>query len=347
MFRTKTFRAVFGLMLVTALATTGCSTDEPPKAGAGEEVMRVILPAAAAIEYPYRVAEAEGYFAEEGISSTYEYAGGAAEVIQQLVAGNGDIGHTCASSVVEAYAQGFNQIRPVFTMIYGGIYGMAVPESSDVEDPADLKGRTIGISDPAGGEVPIVRGILKRAGLSETDVKLLPIGEGTGVALRAIRDGVVDAVGGSFSDFVALRVQGLDLRPVGAETIADLPACFVAVTQEYLEKNRDVVEGFLRATAKGVIFGQRNPERALEILRDASPESYEGELGSEMMKQYLPLMAPPEGQPIGQISAESFQKYIDFVGAEDPGEDLETLITDDLVPAANDFDEADIADDAK
>jgi ABC-type nitrate/sulfonate/bicarbonate transport system substrate-binding protein len=86
-------------------------------------------------------------------------------------------------------------VRPVFTTVYGSIFGMAVPDGSDVQDPADLEGRTIGISDPAGGEVPIVR--------------------------------KVDAVGGS--DFMALRVQGLELRPVGADTIEDLVADKVAV----------------------------------------------------------------------------------------------------------------------
>lgn len=330
------------------LALTACGGDNSGSASdGGMTEVRVLIPAESPIEYPHRVAEAKGYFEDEGIKSSYQYAGGSSEVIQQLVAGNGDVGVTCASAIVDAYAQGFTQVRPVFTTVYGSIFGMAVPEGSDVDDPADLAGKTIGISDPAGGEVPIVRGILDAAGLSEQDVKLLPIGEGTAVALKAIKDGKVDAVGGSFSDFVALRVQGLGLRPVGAETIEDLPACGVVVTQKYLDGNRGVVEGFLRGSAKGVVFGQNDPEATLEILRQASPDGFEGDLGTGLVDLYMPLMAPPEGEPIGDITAASYQKYIDFVGAEAPEEDLSDLIVNDLVEPANDFDVAEVVSDAK
>lgn len=334
--------------VASLLTLTACGGDDSGQASEdGMTEVRVLIPAESPIEYPHRVAEAEGYFEEEGIKSTYQYAGGSSEVIQQLVAGNGDVGVTCASAIVDAYAQGFTQVRPAFTTVYGSIFGMAVPDGSDVQDPADLEGQTIGISDPAGGEVPIVRGILKAAGLSDQDVNLLPIGEGTAVALKAIEDGKVDAVGGSFSDFVALRVQGLGLRPVGADTIEDLPACGVVVTEEYLQDNRDVVEGFLRGSAKGVVFGQNNPEATLEILREASPDGFEGDLGTGLVDLYMPLMAPPEGEPIGGITAESYQSYIDFVGAEAPEEDLNDLINDDLVEAANDFDVAEVESDAQ
>jgi ABC-type nitrate/sulfonate/bicarbonate transport system substrate-binding protein len=334
--------------MASLLTLTACGGNDSEQASEGGPTeVRVLIPAESPIEYPHRVAEAEGYFEEEGIESTYQYAGGSSEVIQQLVAGNGDIGVTCASAIVDAYAQGFTQVRPVFTTVYGSIFGMAVPEDSDVQDPADLEGQTIGISDPAGGEVPIVRGILKAAGLSEQDVELLPIGEGTAVALKAIKDGKVDAVGGSFSDFVALRVQGLALRPVGADTIEDLPACGVVVTNEYLQDNREVVEGFLRGSAKGVVFGQNNPDATLEILREASPDGFKDDLGTGLVELYMPLMAPPEGAPIGEITADSYQSYIDFVGAEAPEEDLSDLINDDLIEPANEFDVADVEADAQ
>lgn len=335
-------------LLVTtaaALILAGCGSGEDA-GDDGKAKVRVLIPAESPIEYPHRVAESVGYFADEGLSTSYEYAGGSSEVIQQLVAGNGDIGVTCASAIVDAYAQGFTQVRPVFTTVYGSIFGVAVPEDSPIQSAEDLTGTTIGISDPAGGEVPIVRGILSAADIGEDDVDMLPIGDGTAVALRAIRDGQVDAVGGSFSDFVALRVQGLDLRPVGAETVSHLPACGVVVTDDYLKENPDVVEGFLRASAKGVVYGQQSPEKTLEILREASPDGYEADLGSNLVELYLPLMAPPEGEDIGQISAESYQEYIDFVGAEAPEEDLDTLVNADLLDDANDFDAAEVEADA-
>jgi ABC-type nitrate/sulfonate/bicarbonate transport system substrate-binding protein len=347
MFNVKSARLVIGSVVVALGSLAGCAGGDSSADTEGKQQVRVLIPAESPIEYPHRVAEAAGYFEEEGIRTSYQYAGGSSEVIQQLVAGNGDVGVTCASAIVDAYAQGFTDIRPVFTTVYGSIFGVAVPEDSDIESPVDLKGLTVGISDPAGGEVPIVRGILNAAGLSESDVKMLPIGDGTAVALKAIRDKKVDAVGGSFSDFVALRVQGLSLRPVGSETIQDLPACGVVVTQKYLDSNRETVEGFLRASAKGVVFGQANPERTLEILREASPDGYKDDLGSNLVELYLPLMNPPADEPIGALTADSYQRYVDFVNAEAPDEDLDTLVNDDLIDPANDFDRDEVESDAR
>ncbi|MGE2732085.1 ABC transporter substrate-binding protein [Mycolicibacterium vaccae] len=325
-----------------AMALGACGTgDDAASAGDGTTRVRVLIPAESPIEYPHRVAEAEGFFAEEGISTTYEYAGGSAEVLQQLVAGRGDIGVSCASAIVSSFEQGFTQVRPIFTTVYGSIFGLAVPEGSPVTDVEQLRGKTIGISDPAGGEVPIVKGILAADGIGEDDVELLAIGEGTAVALRAVQSGQVDAIGGSFSDFVGLQVQGQELTTIGNESLAELPACAVLATDKYIEANPEVVEGFLRASAKGVVWGQEHPEETLAILREASPTGFEGELGSDMLELYLPLMAPRDPEKIGDISSAAYAAYFDFIGADKP-DNLDDLVDPEFVVPANDFDRAEV-----
>lgn len=326
----------------------GAAAVETPSAAAEGDLqeVQVLLPAESPIEYPHRVAEEVGYYAEEGLATSYQYSGGSSEVIQQLIAGNGDIGVTCAGAIIEALSEGFTELRPVFNTVYGSIFGISVPEDSDINAADDLAGKTIGISDPAGGEVPIVRGILREAGLSEDDVNLLPIGEATAVGLRAIEQGQVDALGGSLSDFFGLEVQGLELRPIGGEQIADLPACGVVVTEEYLADNADVVEGFLRATAKGQQFGQESEEATLAILEQVSPEGYGGEEGRLFLEAYLPYMQPPDGEPYGGLTAESYERYFDFASIEAPDVDLAEIVVTDFVEPANDYDPESVASDA-
>ncbi|KWX61373.1 ABC transporter substrate-binding protein [Mycobacterium sp. NAZ190054] len=324
----------------TALSLTACGSDSET-AETGEKQVRVLIPAESPIEYPHRVAQAQGFFEQEGLATTYAYAGGSAEVLQQLVAGQGDIGVSCASAIVASFTEGFTQVRPIFTTVYGSIFGIAVPEGSPITDPTQLAGKTIGISDPAGGEVPIVRGVLRAAGVSEDDVELLAIGEGTAVALRAIQRNEVDAIGGSFSDFVGLQVQGQNLTMLGDRSLDELPACAVLATDDYIAANPETVQGFLRASAKGVLWGQQNPAEMLEILREASPEGFAGQLGSDMVDLYLPLMAPRQNEPIGAISSDSYAAYFDFIGAEAPA-NLDELVDNQFVDAANDFDKAEV-----
>lgn len=339
----KRLTGVSALTMALALTVSACGGGGGDSKDAdGNAAVRVLIPAESPIEYPHRVAESAGFFKEEGISTTYQYAGGSAEVLQQLVAGKGDIGVSCASAIVSGFEQGFTELRPIFTTVYGSIFGLAVPEGSNVSTVKDLKGKTVGISDPAGGEVPIVKGLLASAGLSETDVKLLPIGEGTAVALRAIQKGDVDAIGGSFSDFVGLQVQGQALETIGDESLSDLPACAVLATDKYIKEHKDVVEGFLRGSAKGVVWGQENPEKVLEILREASPTGFKGQLGKDMVDLYLPIMAPKDPNAIGDISAKSYSAYFDFIGAKEP-EGLSDLISDRFISTANDFDRGEVS----
>jgi ABC-type nitrate/sulfonate/bicarbonate transport system substrate-binding protein len=336
--------AVSALLALTACGGGDDSTDAASGGGEGDVgELQVLIPAESPIEYPHRVAESLGFFEEEGLRTSYQYAGGSAEVLQQLVSGRGDIGVSCASAIVAGFEEGFTEIRPVFTTVYGSIFGLAVPGDSDVTSVEELEGATIGISDPAGGEVPIVKGLLRAAGLEESDVNLLPIGEGTAVALRAVQTGQVDAIGGSFSDFVGLQVQGLELETIGDESLDELPACAVVVTDEYMAENEETVEKFLRASAKGVLWGQENPDRVLEILREASPTGYEGQQGEDLVELYLPIMAPTDEERIGDVSPESYEAYFEFIGGTPPA-GLADLIDDRFVDPANDFDRSEIAD---
>lgn len=331
--------------LAPSEATEAGSEDETASGDMTE--ITLLMPAESPIEYPHRVAQALGYYEEEGLDVTVEYAGGSSEVIQQLLGGSGEIGVTCAGAIIEGLSQGFTEMRPVFNTVYGSIFGIAVPGDSDISEIADLKGKTIGISDPAGGEVPIVRGLLKEAGLSEDDVNLLPIGEATAVGARAIEQGQVDALGGSLSDFFGLTVQGVELEQIGGESIKDLPACGVVVTEDYLESERDLVEGFLRGTAKGQQFGLENFDGTVSILAEAAPEAYEDEKGPAFLEAYMPFMTPPEGEPIGTISPDSFDQYFEFAEIEKPEDlDLDEIVVDDLVEAANDYDTEEVSQDA-
>jgi NitT/TauT family transport system substrate-binding protein len=338
--------AAAALLVLTACGGGDESTGGDSGGGAAQgdlTEVRVLIPAESPIEYPHRVAEAVGFFEEEGLTTSYQYAGGSAEVLQQLVSGQGDIGVSCASAIVAGFEQGFTQIRPVFTTVYGSIFGLAVPGDSDITSVKALEGKTIGISDPAGGEVPIVKGLLGAAGLDETDVTLLAIGEGTAVALRAVETGQVDAIGGSFSDFVGLQVQGLDLETIGDESLNDLPACGVVVTEEYMAENEETVEKFLRASAKGVLWGQENADRVLDILREASPTGFEGQLGEDMVELYLPIMAPTDEEAVGAISPDSYEAYFEFIGATPPA-GMTDLIDDRFIGPANDFERSELAD---
>jgi ABC-type nitrate/sulfonate/bicarbonate transport system substrate-binding protein len=336
--------ATFSLVVAACGDDGGTATtaggDGGTTAASGEmTALTVLLPVDSPNMYGFRVADAEGYFEDENLDVTLEFVDGSGAAIQQLLAGNGEIASVGTGTVAEAIEEGHDNVRAVGNTNYGSVFLLTVPEDSDIQSPADLEGARIGISELSGGEVPVVRGIVSAAGFDpETDVELVPIGTGTALAVRAIEEDQVDAYGGSVNDIVAVEVQGLDLRTLDPGDLSGVPALPLVTTQEYIDSNPEAVEGFLRAVARGAEFGQTNPDETLAILMEQSPEQFTDETGERIFELVLDLWQPPEGVAFHEQSVESWEYFFDIIAVELPeGTDLNQIIVDDFVAAANDF----------
>lgn len=299
----------------------------------------ILLPVDSPNMYGWRVAVANGYFTDENIDATLEFVDGSGAAIQQLLADAGQFASVGTGTVAEALEEGFDNVRAVGNTNYGSVFLLTVPADSDIQSPADLEGARIGISELSGGEVPVVRGIVSAAGFDpETDVELVPIGEGTALAVQAIENGDVDAYGGSVNDIVAVEVQGIDLRTLDPGDLSGVPALPLVTTQEFIDANPEAVEGVLRAVARGAEFGQTNPEETLQILMEQSPEQFVDETGERIFELVLDLWEPPEGTLFHGQSVESWEYFFGIIAVELPaGTDLNEIIVDDFVEAANDF----------
>lgn len=321
--------------------TTSAGDEEETTTSAAAEMTQVtiLLPVDSPNMYGWRVAVAQGFFADENIEPTLEFVDGSGAAIQQLLAGGGQFANPGTGTVAEAIEEGFDEVRAVGNTNYGSVFYLTVPADSEIQTPADLEGARIGISELSGGEVPVVRGIVAAAGFDpETDVELVPIGEGTALAVQAIENGEVDAYGGSVNDIVAVEVQGIDLRSLDPGDLSGVPALPVVTTQSYIDENPQVVEGVLRAVARGAEFGQTNPEETLAILMEQSPEQFVDETGERIFELILDLWSPPEGVMFHGQSVDSWQYFFDIIAVELPeGTDLDTIIVEEFVEPANDY----------
>ena len=193
-----------GVATTAGGGTTQSTAAETPGAPTS---LTVLLPVDSPNMYGFRVAAANGYFDEEDLDVTLEFVDGSGAAMQQLLADNGQIANLGTANVAEAIEEGHDNIRAIGNVNYESIFLLTVPEDSDIQSPADLEGRSVGVSELSGGEVPVVRGMIASAGLDpDTDVEIVPIGTGTALAVQAIDNGTVDAYGGSVNDIVAVEV---------------------------------------------------------------------------------------------------------------------------------------------
>ncbi|HEX2255423.1 MAG TPA: ABC transporter substrate-binding protein [Afifellaceae bacterium] len=338
----KIRRAVAAAAFAAAMGVSGWAS--------AQERFTFIFPVDSMVQYhPFHIAKQLGFYEEEGLDVQFEASAGSSAAMQQLIAGNADGALPSPAAYLNAVAQG-HDARWVFSYEYGNVFTLVVPADSDIQSIEDLSGKSLGVSELSGGEVPMVRAVLRRSGLEEgTDVTLVPVGEGSALTVRALQTGQVDAYSSSVFDVAALNAAGIQTRVILPEDVQDYPANGVVVMADTLENKSEQVAGFLRASAKGIVYALANKEKAFAMASELGPEEFEDEnYAREGLQALYSLMERPEAltdAPLGAHYEKGFQDYHDFLrqGSEEEGAlpqdvDLSTALDDSLVEAANDFD---------
>lgn len=300
--------------------------------------------------HPFYIADKLGYFEEEGIEVVFADAGGSSAAIQQVIAGNAEAALPAPSAFLNAVAQGYD-LKWISSYQYANIFTLASAASSGIRKIEDLKGKKVGVSDLSGGEVPLVRAVLSEAGLTEGDVQLLPVGDGSALTVEALRTGQVDAYSSSLFDIAAIRAQGIEMNTILPKEAQDFPANGVVVSAEKLSADPNLYEGFLRASAKGIAYAAANDAKAFEMARAIRPEEFEVDAVAKANWEAAHILKTPPAalaaQPIGTHFVEGFQAYHDFLrtGSEEEGGlasdvDLSKALDNSLIEAANRFDKA-------
>ncbi len=299
----------------------------------------VVIPNPSALNvFPVHVAIGEGYFAEEGLEVTVEAVNGSASVLQTLASGTGHIGQPGPGPVLAARSRGEDVV--FFYNLYPKTsFGIVVPEESEAQTPADLKGTVIGVGTADGAEVGFSRNILTDAGLTEgEDFEFLTIGDG-GTAAAAILSGEVQAYAAAAVDVVIIENRGIDLRDITPEAYMGFFANGFAATRDYIEANPDVINAFGRAVARGYKFGSdpANIEATLAHSAAANPQEAEDAAFARAVFDAVSsrMVSVDPSRPLGYNHPADWEMWHESVVATGdipaPLDNLEDAYTNDFV----------------
>lgn len=242
--------------------------------------------------YPILVGEELGYFAEAGIEIEL-IPGGDLPATAFIENGTADIASMDAAQIVQAQARGLD-IDVVYEVMHGAVEGVYVLEENPAMSLSDLGGTAIGIvgeSDRA-----LLLTALDIAGLGESDVTIVVLGESAPLLANSLSNGQVSAVVGGPSDLVSLRSQGLNIKNFLPEEIGDLPANSFVMRADRIEEMRPLMEPFFEAWAKSVYAAEADPEAVAAIARKAVPENWVREdLGLLLLGVGISLHKPDAG----------------------------------------------------
>jgi NitT/TauT family transport system substrate-binding protein len=218
---------------------------------------------------PFYVGIDRGFFAEEGIA--LELAYGFENDYLKLVGvdelpfmiGSGD-------QVVLGRAQGL-PVRYVANWYSQFPVVVLAKADAGITEPADLRGKRIGIPGPFGASYVALRGVLEAGGLAETDVTLESIGFTQAAALSA---GTIDAaVDYAANGPVVLALEGITTTQIALDPYLTIPANGLVTNEQTIAENPDLVSRMVRALQKSVAYTVANPDEAFAIALQFVPEA--------------------------------------------------------------------------
>jgi NitT/TauT family transport system substrate-binding protein len=291
--------------------------------------------------FPIFMALEKGFYAEEGLDVTLNYSKGSSDAARQLAAGNVDWGIFSSAATMQTVQRGF-PLKAIMQIYYPDTFDIVVPADSAVMSMADMKGKTIGLSDLAGGEVPMTRASIVEAGLNEgSDVKLVVAGEGDPTTIRSFTEDRIQAYAGAKRDLLLIPAQGIMTRSITPEAIAKFPGDALSVRLETYEANPELLAKFVRATIKGWAWGMANPDAAFELLKTKYAAASLGD--NPVAAEFWELVqtyytAPAEVTQHGTFIPAAWDYYMTYLQLGEGEQkalagpvDLAAVLTDDIV----------------
>ncbi|MCR6030499.1 PhnD/SsuA/transferrin family substrate-binding protein [Nocardioides sp. zg-579] len=307
------------------------------------------------------VAQELGYFEEEGISVKTVNSDGSVAAAQAVGTGKGDVTAADAGSVLAAVEKNVDVVA-VGGLVQNWPWQFATMPGSDITKPEDLKGKKVGVISLASGSAPYARAFIRSGGLDpEKDVELLPVGVGA-QAMGALEGGDVDAIALYGQAYAVIENEGNELAYLeNPDIFQGIRSITFTVAKDATEDDPEMVEGFLRAAYKAMLFSAQNPEAAMRIGYKVFPSILGGDSVDERLagdvvslEAWLASATPLEGEPAdwtdwGAISEEDWSKTQAYTleAAQITGEiPLDDVWNDSFLDGANDFDVAEVVEQA-
>lgn len=178
-----------------------------------------------------------------------------------LRAGELDLGSTAGSAALLARANG-SPIKTVSIYTQPEWSALVVPEGSDIDEVADLRGATVAVTVGTDPYFFLLQA-LEEAGVDASEVSIQNLQHADGAA--ALANGTVDAWSGLDPMMASAEATGAELvyRNIDFNTYGVLNA-----TEEFIAENPDLLQLVVDAYERAREWALQNPDEAAEILAE-------------------------------------------------------------------------------
>jgi NitT/TauT family transport system substrate-binding protein len=268
------------------------------------ERIRTAIPQANLNYLSVYVADAKGFFREEGLDNETVVISGPLSIAALL---SGDVDYSGAGgSGMRAALKGAPIKGIMFQADKVTFYLVADPS---IKSAADLKGKRIAIGTPGDTQDSLITMFAERGGLSPRDIIRISMGADTNTRVMAIKSGVaqattVDPGGLIFAEKEGLHSLGFlgDLFP--------MPFQGFVTTEKKIRENPFQIKRWLKAVIRGLMFVREKPEESVDLgIKKLQLGNATRSMMVEGTKNYLRALSP--GVP-GLPSPEGVKNFLQY-----------------------------------
>lgn len=260
---------------------------------------------------PQYVADALGYYEEEGLDVELMLISGADKVTSAVLSGDVEVGFCGSEATIYVYNQG----QEDYLVNFAGLTkkdGSFLVSREKIDDFTldDLKGKHIIGGREGGMPAMTLEYALNSNGIASDETNI-----DTSIDFASMSGAFIGGIG----DFVALfEPNATDLENQGygyivasiGELGGEVPYTVYNAKKSYIEENPEVIEGFTKATQKGLDYvHSHSAEEIAKVITSYFPDNSEEEV-ADIVQKYIDIDPWYETT---YISEESFNHIQDIV----------------------------------
>lgn len=276
---------------------------------------------------PWMLAQAKGYYEQEGLKVNFVTGRGGVDVAKQVGAGNAVIGGAIGDTPIIARAQGI-PVKAVAVLGAGSLMQLVSHEDAKIESPRELKGKTVTTLAYTDTTYYALLGMLSKSGITKNDLDIQAAGPAGVWQLFVNKKATAMA---STPDWTVNAMEaGAKVTIIPADVYFKSMAQGILASDETIQKNPQLVQKLVRATLKGMKDIMANPREAAKAYA-AHVTVHKGKEASiekmfEMYNKYVYAHQKLPGQMDEQRLAELQKFYVSngIVPREVPLKDLYT-----------------------
>ncbi|SHJ90287.1 ABC-type nitrate/sulfonate/bicarbonate transport system, substrate-binding protein [Pseudonocardia thermophila] len=270
----RTVKTLIGAVLsVTALLLTACgggASDDQPGSGTGTGTERKHLTFVTPYGFdlavvPVLYAAASGGFEQAGLDVEVVASNGTAQTMQQVMAGNADLGQAVGIDLISAVVDNDAPLTAFGTADQTSPFHWISLASAPLKEPKDFVGKRVGVISVGGSSEASLDIMMASAGFNPSDVARQAVGESAGV-VELLNQGRINAFVGSSDILEVARSQGYDIYSFPLNQYVPTPGGVYFTTTKKAKDSAEEMTAFLTAAKAAMRHTIANKDNLSEVI---------------------------------------------------------------------------------